>query len=143
MATFPATRGELHTEALPNPGAGNQLTFTAPALSLLRVISLAMLYTPDGTAGNREMTIRWTAGGAEVGRIPTNVVQIAGDFRFWTFLAQFPLTVVSTQIAITTPLPREIFIRPGDTLDTVIPNFRGGDTLTGVILHTERWIDPS
>jgi hypothetical protein len=128
----------IETLALPTPAPGATWQYVVPPLTRIRVIGLTFSYTADANVADRNVHLHFET---PAGRLFDNgdpVAIAANGFRTFIFglglnYAAPTATILQTVFA----LPNDLYLLPGNTIDTVVPTMQVGDQFSLIVLHTQ------
>ena len=137
------TVGEMKTIIIPDPGAGNDFSYTVPAGVRLRVRGLAIKLTTDATVSDRRIVITVTDPDGGISQAEfMNAVQAASKTVNNVLGPGSRAATGPVGGILTAPIASEIVLTPGDVLESDIKNIQAGDTLTKIYLLVEAFILP-
>ena len=137
------TVGEMKTIIIPNPGAGNNFTYTVPAGVRLKVRGIAFHLVTDANVVNRRAIIRIVdPDGGISGAEWANAAITANLNVNITFAPNSRAATGILGAGLSSTLSSKLMLIPGDELQSIIQNIQAGDTLTKIYLLVEAFILP-
>ena len=132
---------DLVTTIIPDPGAGNMISWPVPDNARIQIIYLGFLFSTAVNVVNRYMQILGTTPtlsqlmGASDEAVP------AAQTYGWAWVAglgtEVDLSIVDTMVS---PLSPMFILEPGDLLETFVQNGQAGDMIYSIICRYKQWI---
>lgn len=128
----------IETLALPAPAPGATWQYVVPPLTRLRVIALTFFYLADANVADRYVHLHFET---PTGRVFDNgdpVAIAANATRTFIFGLGLNYAAPTATVAQTIfALPNDLFLLPGNTIDTVVPAMQAGDQFSFIVLHAQ------
>lgn len=132
--------GNIVTQAIANPGAGNDWFFAVFPNARWRLICFEAQFVASAAAGIRVPAFEVNVGarpafrgGAAAGVAPGATLVYSG--------AAMPANATPATLVANMPIPPGIFLLPGGTFQVNTENLDVADNWFGVTLHAEEWLD--
>lgn len=126
--------GIIQTIAVPNPGAGNNISVTNTGGALFELLYLKCLYTAAAGGGNRRTSLRFTINTQpmDTGQIHDTVAASSTNIFRWEAGGHeyFDFSAINETYQA---FPRGIILDFGDTFALNTVNFQAADTFTDVV----------
>lgn len=131
----------IQSATIANPAAGTQISYSPPANARIMPISMTLLYTASAAAANRYVGIGMNDGTRIVTAQISTVAQTANQvFTYYFNFGQVATLDLSAANIITSGMPRNVFLEPGDTGVSTVVGMDAGDTITIIRLRFAQWI---
>jgi hypothetical protein len=129
-----------HVDARPDPGAGNNFTFSEGDKHRVEIVGCSFTFTADANAANRLITVYGYDGTSAYLTSPLPGVITATEAIFVSFGVNVPPQDLSASVAfITSGLPLGFIIEPEHYFNSNIANIQAGDTITNLVLFYKLW----
>jgi len=127
------------TATLPNPGAGNPITWTPPAAARVRLIHAYFQIISMGGADAYPTTMITTGGWIQYIAAHTRpVTALAATYIHWSIGIREPLYDAPTE-TYHIPLPPDLNLHPQDRLRLTLNNIGGFDVISNAHITYHRW----
>lgn len=122
--------------------AGLEFTFTVDQFSVICLRAIVCFFQAAAGGVNRQPTIRVRVSGNTVAQIPFGqpVAPAAGWLN--SYGPGYPFSTLASVAQGTSPLPENLMLRFGDSVDSVTASLAAGDQYQAVKLQVEEWIEP-
>lgn len=123
-----------------NPAAGADWTYTVPASSRNRIVSLSATLTAAAAVANRFVSLIIDDGANVVAVIPSGITLVATIVNTYTFADSVPQTA-AFDLKSAAPLPSNIILPPAYRVRVTTTNIQAADQWTNIWLHIHDWIN--
>lgn len=135
--------GLIKTVTGTNPAAAVEVSEACPANARWRLLSAYLVLTTDANVANRTVNIVITDGASTYQQYAAGAVQTASLGYNYIIAAGYPIkdTAIDARAFMRIPIPNDVILFQGWTLDTVIDGKQAGDDWSTVRLVVEEWIE--
>lgn len=144
MTNLPYFNQVVHgfkTWTIPNPGAGNSLSWQVPQPYIISPTCLSFVVRASAVAGVRVLTVDVSTDGGIPFRITHTGFVGPGTVRTICLGTAFPIHEPTASPGCWLyPLPVGFFISEGDAITIVISPMDAADTLTEIYLQARYWL---
>lgn len=133
--------GWYHSAASSVPGAGVDITYTVPAGSRQRVVSLVATLTPSAVVANRLVNLIVDDGANVFANIPTNVTLAASTVNTYEFADSLNFLAPFNGVSVA-PIPSNLILSPGFRIRTSTTGIQAADQWSAMELLIADWNDP-
>ena len=133
--------GRAFSEVVPlvNPAAGAGFTYTVGGNYWERLAALSFVFTTNGNAANRAVTLRIKDGsGATLVAVPGAAVQVASTAYTYSFWGDQTPTNDTVNLVNAQPVPR-IYLQPAYSVAVAVGAIDAGDQVSAIRLYVERF----
>jgi len=141
-------RNPLHTGifsiqslAIANPGAGVQISTACPVNARIMLLSMTLLYTSSANVADRYIGIGINDAIAIITAQLSTVAHTAGNaYTYYFNFGQVATLDLTAFNIITSGMPQNAYMEPGDSLLSTVVNMDAGDTITSIRVRFAQWI---
>ena len=124
-----------------NPAAGADFVFTVNADQRIHVVSIDFQLITDATAANRNVRVKFSDGTNDFsfcGHTTNITASLTRQLHFSTAYSASEQESASGDYHI--QLPPDLYLNPGDTLESDVFNIQATDAITAIVIRLHRWV---
>lgn len=128
-----------HFSSVTNPGAGNQIDFTPPANARAELLWCQFQLATDANVSNRILQMYLNNGSVTMYINASPVMHVASTTYMYVAGQHLQPTDNTARNYILLPLPVDLMILEGWTIETVLTGGQAGDTYTAIRQYWKFW----
>lgn len=132
--------GIIRSIQITTPGAGADFTFTIPALSRYRIISLSATFTTAVAVANRNVELVIDDGANVVAEITSGFSQLASLVDDYTWMDSGPSGALFDNVVVL-PLPANLILSTGFRIRSETTAIQGADQWSAIQMLVSEWLD--